>query len=62
MAWKFHVDESSNGRYNMIPGTELLTALVLDLKCYEASLFSAKDDMKGVSHLWLTYATTPLYL
>ena len=34
VTWKCHVDESTNGRYNMILGRDLLTALVMDLKFY----------------------------
>ena len=30
--WKFHIDESNNGIYDMIPGRDLLTALRMDLK------------------------------
>ena len=33
--WKFHVDESAEGRYNMILGRDLLTALGLDLNFSE---------------------------
>ena len=35
MTWKFHIDESTNGRYDMTLGRDLLTALGLDLKCSE---------------------------
>ena len=30
--WKIHIKESTKGRYDMILGRELLTALVLDIK------------------------------
>ena len=32
MKWNFHVDESDKGRYDIILGRDLLTALVLNLK------------------------------
>ena len=32
VTWKCHVDKSNNGRYNIILGRGLLTALGLDLK------------------------------
>ena len=32
VTWKFHVDESTNGRYDMILGRGLLTAPGLDLE------------------------------
>ena len=32
VTWKCHVNESTNGRYDMILGRDLLTALVMDLK------------------------------
>ena len=35
VTWKCHVDESTNGRYDMILGRDLLTALGLDLKFSE---------------------------
>ena len=35
MTWKFHIDESTNGRYNMILGRYLITTLVLDLKFFD---------------------------
>ena len=33
--WKFHVNESTNSRYDMSLGRDLLTALGLDLKFSE---------------------------
>ena len=35
VTWKCHMDESTNGRYDMILGRDLLTALGLDLKFSE---------------------------
>ena len=32
MTWEFHVDKSTNGRYDTILGRDILTALRLDLK------------------------------
>ena len=31
MTWKFHADESTERRHNMIVGRDLLTTIVLDL-------------------------------
>ena len=64
VTWKYQVDESTNGRYNMILGRELITALGLDLKfsgdviivhngIYEGCLSS----MVGVSNCNLTSLT-----
>ena len=36
--WKFHVDESTYGRYDMILGRYLLTAMGLDLKFYDNAI------------------------
>ena len=32
LAWKFHVDNQTNSRYDIILDRDLITALVLDLK------------------------------
>ena len=45
--WKCHVDESTNGRYDMILGRELLTALRLDLKFDEKVIIGAERPYEG---------------
>ena len=54
VTWKCHVDEPDNGRYGMILGRDLLTALGLDIKFSEKVNLAEKDHIKGVRHLWLT--------
>ena len=48
-SWKFHVDEFTTGRYNIILGRDLLTALGLDLKFYENILIGGKSPYEGLS-------------
>ena len=43
------IDESTNGRYDMIPGRDLLTALVLDLKFSENVIRGGEGPYKGCS-------------
>ena len=52
--WKCHVDEYSTGRYAMILGIDLLTALGLDLKFKKKLSLAVKDHTKGVMYKWLT--------
>ena len=47
--WKFHVDESTNGTYNMILGRDLRTALELDLKFSEKAIIGREGPYKGCS-------------
>ena len=47
VTWKLHVDESTNGRYNMILGIDLLTALGLDLKFSENVIIGGKGPYEG---------------
>ena len=47
--WKFHVDESTQGRHNMIPGIYLLTDSVLDLKFYGWIIVGVKIWYEGCS-------------
>ena len=49
VTWKCHEDESSTGRYDMILGRDLLTALVLDLKFPENAINGGKGPYKGCS-------------
>ena len=44
---KFHVNESNNGRYDMIIGKDLLTALGLDLKFYDSVIIGVEGPYKG---------------
>ena len=45
--WKFHVDESTNGRYDMIRGRDLLTALGLDIKMSENVITGGEGPYEG---------------
>ena len=47
MTWKCHVDESTTGRYDMILGRDLLTALGLDIKFYENVILGREGPYKG---------------
>ena len=47
MAWKFHVDESTKGRYGMILGQDLLIELVLNLKFAEHVVEANDGPFKG---------------
>ena len=52
VTWKFNVDETTNGRYDMIIGIYLLNKLGLGLKFSNDVIYLAeKDHMKGVPHL-----------
>ena len=42
VTWKCHVDESTNVRYDMILGRDLLTALGLNLKFYDNIIIGRK--------------------
>ena len=54
VTWKCHIDNSTNGRYDMILGRYLITALEVDLNFPISSNLAEKDHMKGVQHLRLT--------
>ena len=45
--WKCHVDKSTNGRYNIILGRDLLTALEIYIKCYENFIIGDKQPYEG---------------
>ena len=49
VTWKLYVDKSTNGRYDMIPGRDLLTALVLDIKFSGKSIPGREWPYKGCS-------------
>ena len=49
VTYKCHVDESTNSRYNMILGRDLLTALVLTLKFSENFICGGEGPYKGCS-------------
>ena len=49
VTWKLYVDESTNGRYNMTLGRDLLTALGLDLKFSLNVIHDGEGPYKGFS-------------
>ena len=54
MTWKFHLDESTKGRYYMILGRNVPTALGLDLKFSDHVIVGVEGPYEGYFHLWLT--------
>ena len=52
VTWKFYIDESTNGRYDMILGRDLLTALGMYIKFSGEIYLGEKDHLKDVLHLW----------
>ena len=49
VTWKCHVGNSANGRYDMILGRDLLTAMVLDIKFSENFIIGREGIYKGCS-------------
>ena len=49
MTRKCHIDEPTNGRYNMILGRDLITALGMDLKFSENVMNGGEGPYKGCS-------------
>ena len=49
MTCKYHVDESTNSKYDMILGRDLLTALGLDLKVYDNTIIFGEGPYEGCS-------------
>ena len=47
LMWKYHVDESDKGRYNMISGKVILTELGLNLKLSEHVTEADDGPFKG---------------
>ena len=47
VAWKYHVDDSAKGRYNMILGRCILTDLWLNLKLSDHVIKSYYGSFKG---------------
>ena len=47
--WKFQVDESTNGRYDIILGRKLLTALGLNIKFSESVIIGGEGPYEGCS-------------
>ena len=45
--WNFRVYESAEGRYNMIPGRNLRTSLVLDIKFYDNVIIGGDRTFEG---------------
>ena len=55
MMWKWHVDKSTDGRYDMILGRDLLIELGLDIKYYETVIIGGEGPYEiFVLHPWLT--------
>ena len=49
MTWKFHIEKSTNVRYDMILGRDLLTALGLDIKFYDNVIVGGEGPYEGCS-------------
>ena len=49
VTWKCHINESTNGRYGIILGRYLLTALETDLKFYKNVIIGGKGPYEGCS-------------
>ena len=49
VTWKCHISESTYGRYDMIPGRDLLTSLGLNLKFSENSIIGGEGIYEGCS-------------
>ena len=47
--WKCHVDKYATGRYDMILGRDILTALGIDLKFSENIIHGGEGPYKGCS-------------
>ena len=47
VAHKFHVDESTKGRYGMILGIDLLIILVLDIDFYDNFIIGIEGPYEG---------------
>ena len=47
MIWKYHIDESTNGRYDMILGIDLLTEIGLDLKFTNNVILGREGPYEG---------------
>ena len=47
VTWKCHLDEPTNGRYGMILGRDLLTALGMDLKFSDTSIICGEGPHEG---------------
>ena len=45
--WKYHVDKYTNGRYDMILGRDILTALGLDIKLSENVIIGREVTYNG---------------
>ena len=49
VTWKCHVNESTNGRYDMVLGKDLLTTLVLDVKFSDNVKIGSEVTYEGCS-------------
>ena len=68
VTWKYHIDEYDKGRYDMIMGRYLLTALVPDIYISEHVIIGGDRPFKGCSSPMvgvrkydLTYLTDKLF-
>ena len=60
VTWNFHVDDSAKGRYDIIFGRDILTALGFNLK-FSDHIIEADDGLlKGVQHPWLIWVRMTL--
>ena len=58
---KYHVDESTNGRYDMILGRDPLISLVLDLKFSDNVIIGGKGPYEGFSAPMVDVIINTLY-
>ena len=49
VTWKFYVDKSTNGRYDMILGRDLLTSLGIDLNFTHNVIIGREGPYEGYS-------------
>ena len=47
MTWKFHVNDSAKGRYDMILGRDILTELGLNLKFFDHVIEAYERPFRG---------------
>ena len=47
VTWKCHVDESTEGQYDMIIGRELLTSLGINIKFYDNTIECSEGPYQG---------------
>ena len=52
VTWKYHVDDPTKVRYDMILGRDLLTALGLDLNFFNRIIGGDKGTYEGFWNIW----------